>query len=108
MRPQESGSRIDVTEATILLHEGALRIRSLTAPFGLTVSSHSRRALATAAHDWELPEEDRTFISVDLAQAGVGTATCGPGVLPRHRLTARAASISLTLEHVAWPGAGVR
>jgi len=100
VRPQESGSRIDVSEATIRLREGALRIRSLTTPFALTVSPHSRRALAAAAHDWELPDEDRTFVSIDLAQAGVGTATCGPGVLPRHRLFPRAGAISLTFEHL--------
>ncbi|GAA5206135.1 glycoside hydrolase family 2 TIM barrel-domain containing protein [Microbacterium kyungheense] len=100
VRPQESGSRIDVSEATIRLRDATLRIRSLTAPFALTVSPHSRRALAAAAHDWELPDEDRTFVALDLAQAGVGTASCGPGVLPRHRLFPRAAEISLTFERL--------
>ncbi|GAA5202819.1 glycoside hydrolase family 2 TIM barrel-domain containing protein [Microbacterium jejuense] len=100
VRPQESGARIDVSEATIRVPGGALRVRSLTAPFALTVSPHSRRALAAAAHDWELPDEDRTFVSIDIAQAGVGTATCGPGVLPRHRLFPRCGAISLTFERL--------
>ncbi len=100
VRPQESGSRIDVSEATIRLRDGSLRIRTLDAPFALTVSRHSRNELSAAAHNWELPDEHRTFVSIDLAQAGVGTATCGPGVLPRHRLTARPGVISLVLEHL--------
>ncbi|WP_045274181.1 glycoside hydrolase family 2 TIM barrel-domain containing protein, partial [Microbacterium terrae] len=81
VRPQESGSRIDVLEATVRVSGGALRIRSLDRPFAITVSPHSRGELAAAAHDWELPAPERTYLSVDLFQSGVGTATCGPGVL---------------------------
>ena len=72
---------------------------TLDHPFALTVSQHSRQSLAAAAHNWELTPEGRTFVSIDLAQSGVGTATCGPGVLPRHRLHAQPAAISLILRH---------
>ena len=99
VRPQESGSRMGVRDARIWTDSGILRIQTLDAPFALTVSRHSRAALASAAHNWELPDEQRTFVSIDLAQSGVGTATCGPGVLPRHRLPARTGTISLLLRH---------
>ncbi|WP_460796920.1 glycoside hydrolase family 2 TIM barrel-domain containing protein [Microbacterium sp. GXF0217] len=99
VRPQESGSRMGVRDARIRTEQGVLHIRALDQPFALTVSRHSRQALAAAAHNWELPDDGRTFVSIDLAQSGVGTATCGPGVLPRHRLPARAGTTSLLLRH---------
>ncbi|MFC8680255.1 glycoside hydrolase family 2 TIM barrel-domain containing protein [Microbacterium ureisolvens] len=97
IRPQESGSRMGVRDARIVTWGGALRVSTLDHPFALTVSPHSRKALDAALHNWELTPEGRTFVSIDLAQSGVGTATCGPGVLPRHRLPARSAAISLIL-----------
>ncbi|WP_245861045.1 glycoside hydrolase family 2 TIM barrel-domain containing protein [Microbacterium aurantiacum] len=100
VRPQESGSRMGVREAVIRARDGAVRIRTLGASFALTVSRHSRRALDGTPHNWELPDEARTFVSIDLAQSGVGTATCGPGVLPQHRLSPRAAAVSLVLERL--------
>ncbi|HKP08505.1 MAG TPA: glycoside hydrolase family 2 TIM barrel-domain containing protein, partial [Microbacterium sp.] len=99
VRPQESGSRTGVRDATIVTEAGTLHVSTLDHPFALTVSRHSRQTLAAAAHNWELTSEGRTFVSIDLAQSGVGTATCGPGVLPRHRLPARPAAISLILRH---------
>lgn len=99
VRPQESGSRIGVREAEIATEAGTLHVSSLDAPFALTVSRHSRRSLAGAAHNWELTPDGQTHVTIDLAQSGVGTATCGPGVLPRYRLPARPAAISLILRH---------
>ncbi|WP_341996373.1 DUF4981 domain-containing protein [Microbacterium sp. LWH7-1.2] len=99
VKPQESGSRTGVRDARIITEGGTLHVSTLDHPFALTVSRHSRHTLAAAAHNWELTPEGRTFVSIDLAQSGVGTATCGPGVLPRHRLPARPAAISLVLRH---------
>lgn len=97
--PQESGSRLGVVDATVVTAAGSLRVRTLSTPFALTVSPFDRLDVAAATHDWKLRPDGRTHISIDLAQSGVGTATCGPGILPRYRLTARPLSISLLLEH---------
>ena len=60
----------------------------------------------------ELVEDGRTHIVLDLAQAGVGTAACGPGPLPGYRLPARPvtgsllfrpAAISTTTDHAKEP-----
>ncbi|MFB7251128.1 glycoside hydrolase family 2 TIM barrel-domain containing protein [Microbacterium sp. NPDC056234] len=99
VRPQESGSRMGVREARIRTDHGILHMSTLDQPFALTVSKHSRETLARTAHNWELPDEHRTFVSLDLAQSGVGTATCGPGVLPHYRLPARSGRLSLLLRH---------
>ena len=40
-------------------------------------------ALAAAMHPPDLvPDPDWLWVNVDLAQQGLGSASCGPGVLP--------------------------
>jgi beta-galactosidase len=34
----------------------------------------------------DLVAGERTYINVDYAQSGLGSASCGPGVLPEHRI----------------------
>jgi beta-galactosidase len=34
-------------------------------------------------------------LTLDLAQHGLGSASCGPGVLPQYRLVARKAELTL-------------
>jgi beta-galactosidase len=39
-----------------------------------------------ARHTSELRPRDRVWVNLDLAQNGIGSASCGPGVLPQYRL----------------------
>jgi len=98
--PQESGARQDVVDAVIELDAGGLRVRSLGDAFAITVSPFARADVAAARHNWELRPDGRTHLSIDFAQSGVGTATCGPGILPRYRLAPRQISFSLLFEHI--------
>ena len=100
VRPQESGSRRGVRDATVRTEAGALRVRVLEggssdAGVAVTVSPWDRRTLADTTHASLLPTPTTTHLSIDIAQSGVGTATCGPGVLPRYRVPAFAASVRL-------------
>lgn len=96
--PQESGARQGVVDASVETAAGTLRIRALDAPFALTVSPYSRDELARKTHNWELEADGRTHVSIDLLQSGVGTASCGPGALPRYRVAPRAVRTSLLFE----------
>ncbi|WP_036319930.1 glycoside hydrolase family 2 TIM barrel-domain containing protein [Microbacterium indicum] len=98
VRPQESGARQGVVDATVRTEAGSLGIRALGDPFALTVSPYSRAETARAEHIWDLAADGRTHVSIDLAQSGVGTASCGPGVLPEYRLDARSFRTSLVFE----------
>jgi beta-galactosidase len=105
VRPQESGSRRGVRTAVIRTTEGGVRVRvvggeALDAGVALTVSPWDRTTLSTTSHASLLPTPTATHVSIDIAQSGVGTATCGPGVLPRHRLPARDATFALLFETV--------
>ncbi len=95
VRPQESGSRAGVRWARVGgLTGGALELEP-TEPVSLTVRPWSTEALAAATHDHLLRGDGRTHVVLDLAQHGVGTAACGPGVLPQYRLAARAVRASI-------------
>lgn len=95
VRPQESGARGGIRAARFAgTGTPALELRS-DAPVAITARPWSAATLARAAHDDELRPDGRTHVVVDVAQAGVGTAACGPGVLPPYRLPARRTAASL-------------
>jgi beta-galactosidase len=83
VRPQEHGAR-RVDDAFVDIGGTGLRVRGVDVP--LTVRPWSRETIAATAHDHELPAATSTWISVDAAASGVGTASCGQGVLPAYRL----------------------
>ncbi|GAB3229348.1 glycoside hydrolase family 2 TIM barrel-domain containing protein [Glycomyces halotolerans] len=95
--PQENGSRADVRWAS--LAGGDREMRILGAPhFALTVRPWSSEDLDTARHPTDLVERDRLYVNIDAAQQGIGTASCGPGVLPQHRLMPEPTSFTVGFE----------
>jgi beta-galactosidase len=84
--PQENGHRSAVRWATLTGPDGTgLRVEG-DPEFGLTARRWTSEALDAAQHTRELCPTDRIWLNLDAAQQGVGSASCGPGVLPQHRL----------------------
>ena len=83
LMPQENGSRTEVRWAVL-----GDRLRLEGRPhFDLTVRPWTSEALAAARHPTDLvADDDWLFVNADLAQHGLGSASCGPGVLPQYRL----------------------
>jgi hypothetical protein len=54
----------------------------------LNFSAHrfTTEDLDKARHTYELPRREDITLSLDLAQNGLGTASCGPGVLEQYKL----------------------
>jgi beta-galactosidase len=96
VRPQESGARSGVRAASVVLDAGTLDIAG--APFALTVRPYSLDTLAGATHRTGLVPDGRTYVYVDHALRGVGTAACGPGVLEAYRLKPREADFTVVLQ----------
>ncbi|WP_030160046.1 glycoside hydrolase family 2 TIM barrel-domain containing protein [Glycomyces sp. NRRL B-16210] len=95
--PQENGSRIDVRSATLTGRGQTFTV--LGAPhFALTVRPWTSEDLEAAGHRSDLVERDRLFLNLDAALQGMGSAACGPGVLPEHRLLAGPTAFSLGFE----------
>jgi beta-galactosidase len=106
--PQENGRRTDVRWAELTDSSGAgLRVEALPsagdAVFGLTVRRWTSADLDAARHPVDLVPGDRVRLTVDLAHRGVGTASCGPDVLPRYELPAAPATLRLALTPVQPP-----
>ncbi|MEV0798014.1 glycoside hydrolase family 2 TIM barrel-domain containing protein [Kribbella sp. NPDC050281] len=91
VRPQENGHRIDTRWATL----DGLRIEALGPLFGLTVRDWTTQALETAEHTADLTPGDTTYVTLDIAQTGVGTAACGPALPDRDKLETAPATLSL-------------
>lgn len=101
--PQENGARRDVRRAALGLSRGHLVVEAGTGVLGsrtldaveLSVRPWSDHALDAAAHPHELDADGNLWVHLDLAQHGLGTAACGPGVARPARLDAAPAVLRL-------------
>jgi beta-galactosidase len=96
--PQENGNRADVRWATITDDNGrGLRVRG-EPTIDVTVRPWTSVQLDVARHPIDLVPGDRLWINLDRAQQGIGSASCGPGVLPAYRLDPAPATFSVLLD----------
>jgi beta-galactosidase len=93
--PQENGNRADVRWARLTDAAGAGLLITGAPTFELTVRPWTTEDLDAAAHPPDLQPRDAHIVNLDIAQNGLGTASCGPGVLPQHELRAEPAELWL-------------
>jgi beta-galactosidase len=85
--PQEHGHHSDARWLT-LTDERAFGLKVRGRPtIGFSASHYHPADLYAARHTCELEPRAETVLSLDHAQRGLGTASCGPDTAPRHRLT---------------------
>jgi beta-galactosidase len=93
--PQENGVRRGVTQAAITFTDGSgLRIDAGEVLVGgrpqlgveLSLRPWADAALEQAAHPHDLQPDGRLWLHIDAAGHGLGSAACGPGVLPNAQL----------------------
>ena len=78
------------------LAEATLDVSGANGTFSCTWSAASED-LDAARHTTDLVPRNRVFVNLDLAQTGIGTASCGPGVLPQYELHASPATWTVRL-----------
>lgn len=80
--PQTTGNHTDVRTVTFAdrLHVSAER------PFQFSATPYSDANIDSARHINELTDDGLVTVHLDAEQTGVGTATCGPDVLPKYRV----------------------
>ena len=81
--PQACGNHTDVR--TLAFNDNLLTISS-DAHFQFSAVPYSDQLLMKAKHINDLYDEGLVTVHLDAAQTGVGTATCGPDVLPKYRI----------------------
>ena len=100
VRPQENGNRVDARWLSLVDDAGAgLRIDG-DPVFDFTVRRWTSAALDAARHTNDLRATDRIYLNLDVAQHGIGSASCGPGTLPGYALTARPFELRASLRLV--------
>ncbi len=97
--PQENGARVDVRWAELRDDGGrGLRVEAVEQQyFALTARRWSTQDLDAARHATDLVPSELIFLHLDIAQHGLGSASCGPDVLPRYQLEATARTWRLRL-----------
>jgi beta-galactosidase len=84
--PQENGRRADVRWAQVSEPSGRGLCITADPVCGFTIRRWSAVQLDRARHHAELHDEGRIFITLDAAMQGIGSASCGPGVLEQYKL----------------------
>ena len=55
------------------------------APFSMNASPYTAEELTNAAHNYELPESDKSVLCIDYRQNGIGSNSCGPELDEKYR-----------------------
>ena len=89
--PQENGNKTDVRWATLSNELGlgllAAAVPASGAPvLNASVHHYTTANLSAARHTYELERQEDITFDVDLAQTGLGGASCGPATLPQYML----------------------
>ncbi|WP_030231038.1 glycoside hydrolase family 2 TIM barrel-domain containing protein [Streptomyces sp. NRRL S-350] len=97
VHPQENGNRADVRWAEI--SDGTARGVRVEGErhFHLAARRWTDRQLAAARHPTDLVPGPVVHLHTDHAVQGLGSASCGPGILPQYRLELGAADFTLVL-----------
>lgn len=81
IKPQESGNRMDCTEASFSDGSAAVSFLAVDKPFELGVKPYTDRALFTMKHR-EDEKRTGTYVTIQAFQQGIGTGACGPAIMP--------------------------
>lgn len=94
--PQENGSRRDVRRLELADGDRSLRIEALETVH-VSYRPWSTAQLDAAEHSSDLVDAGQRWLVLDAEQHGIGSASCGPGVLPPFELRPRPVRIRVVL-----------
>jgi beta-galactosidase len=106
VRPQEHGHHPDARWIRLTDSRGrGLEVRGLPT-IGFGASHFTTADLAAANHVNELEPRPEVVLSLDHAQRGLGTASCGPDTAERYRLRGRRYAFAYSLRRIPAPAEG--
>jgi beta-galactosidase len=95
-RPQETGTRTDVTWLTLTDQSGR-GFMVVAEPMAFSALHYTARDLDQAQHTYELSPRNQVILSLDARHSGLGNGSCGPGVLPRYEIPAIPCTLRVSL-----------
>lgn len=85
--PQETGNKTDVRYLALTGKDGSgLLIDAQDHLLNVSALHYTQEDLEQANHPYQLKGTDNTVVTIDYAQMGLGTASCGPAALSQYRL----------------------
>jgi Beta-galactosidase/beta-glucuronidase len=85
--PQENGNHSDARWFVLSSPSESIALFvTASEPFNFSMYNYNDSVLSNAERINQLVESDYLTVNVDYKQAGIGTATCGPGVLDQYLL----------------------
>lgn len=87
--PQETGNKTDVRFMALTDEEGnGLLVDAGEHLLEMSALHYTQEDLQQAAHPYQLKGTDNTVLTIDYAQMGLGTKSCGPATFSQYRLPA--------------------
>ncbi len=101
VRPQENGSRMETRWVALQDGRGAGLMAVCTPALHFNAHRYTTLDLERANHTYELPQREEITLHLDWRQNGLGSASCGPGVLPAYQLHAEPFAFRVALHPLA-------
>ncbi|HEX6553222.1 MAG TPA: glycoside hydrolase family 2 TIM barrel-domain containing protein [Ktedonobacteraceae bacterium] len=84
--PQENGNRTEVKWASVANSRGTGLLAIGMPEMNFSIHRYTVEQLEKARHTYELSDSGQLIWHLDYRQNGIGSASCGPGVLPQYEL----------------------
>ena len=84
--PQEHGNHTDVRQMTLNNGAVAVEFRAQSGPMEAGASHFTPADLLPAMHTFDLTPRPETWVTLDVKQRGLGTASCGPDALDQYKI----------------------
>lgn len=97
VRPQENGSRSDISYLRLRNQEREITVIAPGQPFSFNASYYTAEELTRASHDYDLQPVDAVVLVLDYAQQGIGSASCGPSLSEPYRFSTTRFSFDVAL-----------
>ena len=97
IKPQENGSHHFCRNISINNEHEKIQVFSEN-DFAFNASHYSVNQLTTVNHNFELNEEDATYLIIDYKQSGIGSNSCGPELDQRYQLNEKEFSYNFYLK----------
>ena len=101
VQPQATGNRTDVRWARITDDDGCGLHFTSDELFQFGALPYDDMTLEVATHLDEIEPDGKITVHLDAEQSGVGTATCGPGILPKYQVAVADRRFAFVLTPVA-------
>jgi beta-galactosidase/beta-glucuronidase len=95
--PQENGNRSEVRWVSVANSRGTGLLAIGMPELNFSIHRYSVEQLEQARHTYELSDSGQLIWHLDYGQNGIGSASCGPGVLPQYELLTEPFQFALRL-----------